>query len=145
MWFICMCTSVMFHVGFVVVQNWLSWPFTVLVEGRPGSEPGGQFITELTFRSWQSLGFSSNLHCFQNKKSTEHNLGVGLSYEYFGLLVVSAASVVMGFIGKHHSAPGKWGMFLTSALIWLGEKHFIFHLWVFVGCYPEFTVLFVRK
>lgn len=77
------------------------------MEGRPGSEPGGQFITELTFRSWQSLGFSSNLHCFQNKKSTEHNLGVGLSYEYFGLLVVSAASVVMGFIGKHHSALGK--------------------------------------
>lgn len=34
-------------------------------------------------------------------------------------------------------------MFLTSALIWLGEEYFTFHLWVSVGHCPEFTVFFV--
>lgn len=34
-------------------------------------------------------------------------------------------------------------MFLTSALIWLGEEYFTFHLWVSVGHCPEFTGFFV--
>lgn len=126
MWFVCMCTSVMFHVGLcgsseliVLVLHcaggrkarlWAWWPSSSLNLLLEAGSP------------WDSLVIYI---VFQNKKSTEHPLGVGLSYEYFGLLVVSAASVVMGFIGKHHSAPGKWGM--VSPVHWSGWVRSISH------------------
>lgn len=45
-----------------------------------------------------------------------------------------------GFVGKHCSTLGKWGMLLTGVWIWSSEERFTLQLWVCVGHYPEFTV-----
>lgn len=137
-----------FILVYVVAQNWLSWPFTLLVKGRSGSEPGlvAQFFSVLTFRNWHSLGFSNNRHCFSKQKINRTS-----SWCWSVLWVFWFISSVCSFSGNgfHREAsfyPGEvrdvphqcidlfgWGAFhvspvgLCGTLSWI---YCVFCLWV---------------